>query len=69
MPDAEPAPVRRCPTCGKPAAELFAPFCTKRCADVDLHRWLAGVYAVPGREEEQEDEAQPPPAAPEDEPP
>ena len=44
-----------CPICAKPAAEQFRPFCSKRCADVDLHRWLSGVYAVPGREDEDED--------------
>jgi uncharacterized protein len=44
-----------CPICGKPAVEKFRPFCTKRCADVDLNRWLSGAYVVPGREEEDED--------------
>lgn len=37
-----------CPLCGKPAAEGFEPFCSKRCADVDLGRWLKGGYAIPG---------------------
>jgi endogenous inhibitor of DNA gyrase (YacG/DUF329 family) len=46
----------RCPICGKQADELFRPFCSKRCGDVDLHRWLAGVYAVPMTEDEEEDE-------------
>jgi uncharacterized protein len=41
------APTRPCPICGKPAAFADRPFCSKRCADVDLHRWLAGVYAIP----------------------
>ena len=36
-----------CPICGKPAADRFKPFCSKRCADLDLSRWLNGVYAVP----------------------
>jgi len=45
-----------CPTCGKPADELFRPFCSKRCADVDLHRWFAGSYAIPVTEDEEEDE-------------
>ncbi|MGH7154199.1 MAG: DNA gyrase inhibitor YacG [Acetobacteraceae bacterium] len=40
-----------CPVCGKPAAAGTAPFCSKRCADVDLGRWLSGVYRVPGTEE------------------
>jgi endogenous inhibitor of DNA gyrase (YacG/DUF329 family) len=47
----------RCPICGKPAVDQYRPFCGKRCADVDLNRWLSGVYAVPGREEEDEDGA------------
>lgn len=33
------------------------PFCSKRCADVDLHRWLAGSYAVPVSDDEDEDGA------------
>lgn len=46
-----------CPICGKPAAEPFRPFCSRRCADVDLNRWLSGVYSVPVRQEEDEDGA------------
>ncbi|MGO9674618.1 MAG: DNA gyrase inhibitor YacG [Methylocella sp.] len=41
---------RPCPICGKPAVEKMRPFCSKRCADVDLHRWLGGVYAIPAGE-------------------
>ena len=41
-----------CPTCGKPAAEGFRPFCSRRCADVDLQRWLVGAYAIPVAEDE-----------------
>jgi uncharacterized protein len=52
-----------CPICGKPQTEAYRPFCSKRCADVDLGRWLTGVYVVPGREEEAEDEAPARPAA------
>ena len=37
-----------CPLYGKPAAEGFKPFCSKRCADIDLGRWLKGGYAIPG---------------------
>jgi len=44
---------RKCPTCGKPAVERFRPFCSKRCADVDLNRWLSGVYAVPAAEQDE----------------
>jgi endogenous inhibitor of DNA gyrase (YacG/DUF329 family) len=51
---------RRCPICGKTAVQLFRPFCSKRCVDVDLNRWLSGVYAIPAVE--QDDEAEEPPA-------
>ena len=37
-----------CPVCGKPQAQAFKPFCSKRCADIDLNRWLKGGYAIPG---------------------
>lgn len=49
---------RKCPICGKPAVESFRPFCSSRCADVDLNRWLGGVYAIPV---EDSDEASAPP--------
>ena len=45
------ASVRPCPICGKPAAFTDRPFCSKRCADVDLYRWLSGVYAIPAAHE------------------
>jgi hypothetical protein len=41
----------RCPICGKPPAAAVSPFCSKRCADVDLNRWLGGTYAIPAAEE------------------
>ena len=44
----------RCPICGKPTASEHRPFCSARCADVDLHRWLSGSYAVPGSEDPDE---------------
>ena len=41
----EPIP---CPICGKPAATpRLRPFCSPRCAEVDLGRWFTGAYAVP----------------------
>ncbi len=39
--------LRACPICGKPATLEHKPFCSRRCADIDLHRWLGGVYAIP----------------------
>jgi endogenous inhibitor of DNA gyrase (YacG/DUF329 family) len=53
MPDARRA---ACPICRKPVIAEFRPFCSRRCADVDLHRWFSGVYAVPVTEDEEEDE-------------
>ena len=44
----------KCPICGKPAAPDRQPFCSARCADVDLHRWLAGSYVLPGAEDTDE---------------
>jgi uncharacterized protein len=41
---------RLCPICGNPAQEKHKPFCSRRCADVDLGRWLKGVYRVPTEE-------------------
>ncbi|HVX78449.1 MAG TPA: DNA gyrase inhibitor YacG [Bradyrhizobium sp.] len=38
-----------CPICGKPASEANKPFCSPRCRDVDLNRWLSGRYTIPGR--------------------
>ena len=48
-----------CPICGKPVDPAYRPFCSRRCADIDLNRWLSGVYAVPVKEEEDEDGERP----------
>ena len=48
---------KSCPICSKPAVEKLRPFCSRRCANVDLNRWLSGVYAVPVKDEEDEDGA------------
>ncbi len=43
--------VRHCPMCRKAADDgRFRPFCSKRCADLDLGRWLNGAYAIPAEE-------------------
>lgn len=36
-----------CPICSKPAGTAFRPFCSRRCADIDLGRWLNESYAIP----------------------
>jgi len=50
-PVARPVAVKKagkCPICGKPHDTAYRPFCSKRCSDIDLGRWLGGRYAVPG---------------------
>jgi endogenous inhibitor of DNA gyrase (YacG/DUF329 family) len=47
--------VARCPICNQPRSETYRPFCSKRCADVDLGRWLNGSYAIPVTEDDDED--------------
>lgn len=39
---------RRCPICSAPTEMAYRPFCSARCRDVDLSRWLKGGYAIPG---------------------
>ncbi|WP_170603530.1 DNA gyrase inhibitor YacG [Ruegeria arenilitoris] len=41
-----------CPICGEDTLKKFRPFCSKRCADIDLAKWLNGSYAVPSQREE-----------------
>jgi uncharacterized protein len=50
--DNDPPRPGACPICGKPTVLTFRPFCSKRCADVDLQRWVTGRYAVPAVEGE-----------------
>ncbi|MFA5901882.1 MAG: DNA gyrase inhibitor YacG [Hyphomicrobium sp.] len=45
----------RCPICGAPTEVGFRPFCSKRCRDVDLARWLGGGYAIAGNATDEED--------------
>ena len=47
-PDApKPQAAGKCPICGAPTEQQYRPFCSRRCADVDLSRWLRGAYAIP----------------------
>ena len=56
MPEADPRPTS-CPICGQPAeAPRLRPFCSRRCADVDLGRWFSGQYRVPGPPPEADDD-------------
>jgi uncharacterized protein len=53
--EAETRSTAKCPICGKPRDDAYRPFCSKRCADVDLGRWLHGSYAIPVTEDADED--------------
>lgn len=54
---------RRCPSCGKPMVMRYRPFCSGRCRDLDLGRWLDGAYAVPAVEVDDDEDfsGEPPP--------
>ncbi|WP_421726069.1 DNA gyrase inhibitor YacG [Bauldia sp.] len=61
-PAAEVVPMRRtraCPICGQPSQRPVFPFCSKRCADIDLHRWLSGSYAIPAADGDEDDTLDP----------
>jgi endogenous inhibitor of DNA gyrase (YacG/DUF329 family) len=45
-----------CPICDKPSHDDYSPFCSKRCADVDLAKWLGGSYAIPSENPDDVDE-------------
>jgi endogenous inhibitor of DNA gyrase (YacG/DUF329 family) len=44
-----------CPICGKPATAASRPFCSERCRDVDLNRWLSNSYTIPAAKDDDED--------------
>ena len=47
----------KCPVCGKSADAKYRPFCAKRCADIDLGRWLKESYRVPAEAPDGDEEA------------
>ncbi|WP_109465972.1 DNA gyrase inhibitor YacG [Albibacillus kandeliae] len=47
-----------CPICGEPTDRKYRPFCSRRCADRDLGRWLTGSYAIPSEDPEDLEKAQ-----------
>jgi endogenous inhibitor of DNA gyrase (YacG/DUF329 family) len=51
----EKAAIKSCPICGKPATEASRPFCSERCRDVDLNRWLSDSYKIPAATDDDED--------------
>ena len=52
-------PTRPCPICGKPSSQQYHPFCSARCADIDLNRWLSGSYVIPAEPAEEEADGAP----------
>jgi len=53
-----------CPICGKAVDLAYRPFCSRRCADVDLGRWLTESYRIPAKGDEAEDAAEDDPETP-----
>jgi endogenous inhibitor of DNA gyrase (YacG/DUF329 family) len=53
-----------CPACGKAAEARFAPFCSARCQQIDLGRWLKGDYVIPAAPDENRREGEAPAQAP-----
>jgi endogenous inhibitor of DNA gyrase (YacG/DUF329 family) len=51
-----------CPVCQRPTLPDYRPFCSRRCADVDLGRWLTGAYAIPADPLDDTDQPAPKPA-------
>ncbi len=47
---------RPCPICSAPYALTYRPFCSRRCADVDLSRWLSGRYAIAGGDADEDED-------------
>jgi uncharacterized protein len=50
-------PARPCPICGKPAQPKRRPFCSARCATIDLGRWLGGNYRIPAADTAEAEQA------------
>ena len=48
-------PKRPCPVCGKPSQQKYHPFCSNRCSQIDLNRWLGGTYAIPAGETDEDE--------------
>ena len=41
-----------CPICASKTDPDYRPFCSRRCADLDLARWFSGAYAIPSEDPE-----------------
>ena len=45
-----------CPICQNDTVDAYRPFCSRRCADIDLARWMNGAYRVASEREDESDE-------------
>ncbi len=45
-----------CPICNRPAEDKVKPFCSKRCADIDLAKWMTGSYAIPSTDPDDQEQ-------------
>jgi endogenous inhibitor of DNA gyrase (YacG/DUF329 family) len=54
-PAGKPGKGKRCPICGAPMRRAYRPFCSRRCADLDLGRWITGAYRIPADEAPDDD--------------
>ena len=59
MPEGSKNGSHRCPICRAQTAQKYRPFCSKRCADIDLGHWLGGTYAIAGHPDTEEDGERP----------
>lgn len=50
---------RDCPICANPAVQAYTPFCSERCREVDLNRWLSNGYFIPGNQSEDDSDGLP----------
>ncbi len=53
--------ISKCPLCKKTSVPEFRPFCSKRCADIDLARWFRGDYRIEGEDDKKEEKIEPKP--------
>ena len=58
-PKSKSAGTAQCPICSRPTDAAYRPFCSRRCADVDLGRWLSGSYAIPVTHDEEDEDGGP----------
>ena len=60
-------PAKPCPMCAQRSRVAFAPFCSSRCKDEDLRRWLLGAYRIPARPDLDPEDGERDPEEPEEE--